>query len=219
MIERTSPALTRRRVLTSALGAIGGAALAGPALGQIFYQRIPLQYIAALADPGATSGTGAETWGLWRVDPGPIGVPLRHYDALVEAGNRGPGGWQFDPNDWWLDENGILMKAPSFPMPATQLYITNGEGSFSLLTVEAPDAEGRQAWSLSRDQTIADVTHGPCRAGRYTPIDAAKGCSPADVDQSLFPLPIGDASPDVAGCERVQYAVLIVFGIPADAPS
>jgi hypothetical protein len=37
-------------------------------------RRIQTQYIAVLALQGATSGTGAETWGLWKVDQGPIGV-------------------------------------------------------------------------------------------------------------------------------------------------
>ena len=29
------------------------------------FTRIEPQYIAALGDPGATSGTGAQSWGLW----------------------------------------------------------------------------------------------------------------------------------------------------------
>ena len=77
-------------------------------------RRIQTQYIAALAAEGSTSGTGAETWGLWKVDPGPIGVWLRFYQTLQKAGNIAPAGWRFDIDDWWLDENGLIMKAPEF---------------------------------------------------------------------------------------------------------
>ena len=53
-----------------------------------------------------------------------------------------PAGWRFDIDDWWLDENGLIMKAPEFPIPAGQYFVTNGEEHFSLLTIEDPDAEG-----------------------------------------------------------------------------
>lgn len=112
-------------------------------------RRIQTQYIAVLALQGATSGTGAETWGLWKVDQGPIGVWLRFYQALPKAGNIAPSGWRFDIDDWWLDENGLIMKAPEFPIPAGQYYVTNGEENISLLTVKEADGEGNQAWSSS----------------------------------------------------------------------
>jgi hypothetical protein len=38
------------------------------------FVRIPKQYIAALGDPQASSGTDAETWGLWAIDKAPISV-------------------------------------------------------------------------------------------------------------------------------------------------
>ena len=47
--------------------------------GQPKVQRISTQFIAALGDPGATSGGGAQLWGLWPVDPGPRGVELNSY--------------------------------------------------------------------------------------------------------------------------------------------
>ena len=42
--------------------------------GQTKFQRRSTQFIAALGDPGATSGSGAQSWGLWPLDPGPRGV-------------------------------------------------------------------------------------------------------------------------------------------------
>src|SRR6185312_7846271 len=60
---------------------------------------IPTQYIAALGDAGATSGVGAESWGLWREDPGPRGVRLSSYAAL-KADGVAPEQWKFDGSDW-----------------------------------------------------------------------------------------------------------------------
>lgn len=209
--------LNRRSVLSMALGTVG--ALSVPsAFGQVYYQRIPSQYIAALADPTATAGNNAETWGWWDRDPGPYGVPLSFYDRLQQMGGRGPGGWGFDIDDWWLDENGILMEPPKFPMPTGQFYVTNGEGSYALLTVEEADEAGHKAWSLDR-LAIADVTHGPCRSGRYRPVGEAGTCSPERADREAFPLPLGDQPIEVEGCDMKVYEVLIIFGLPADPPA
>jgi len=38
---------------------------------QLKFKRIPTQFIAALGKPGASSGSNAQSWGLWRLDPGP----------------------------------------------------------------------------------------------------------------------------------------------------
>ena len=206
--------LSRRKYLLSALGLV--ASSFSPSLfSQKYYRRIPLQYIACLASPDAKSGTGAETWGHWEVDPGPIGVWLRFYQ-LLEKSPIAPAGWRFNIDDWWLDENGLIMKAPTFPMPAGRYYVTNGVDQVSLLTVEKPDAEGLQSWSLSDDKLIADVTHGPCRSSRYTPKGASGTCSPKDADRSVFPLVPDAETPDVEGCDRQKYAVLIVFGLPVN---
>ena len=92
--------------------------------------------------------------------------------------------------------------------------MTNGQEHISFFTVEKPDADGVHAWSLSDAKTVADVTRGPCCSARYTPKGASVTCSPADADRGVFPLKIGQASPAVDGCNRKQYAVLIVFGLP-----
>ena len=70
------------------------------------FKRIEPQYIAALGDPGATSGNGAQSWGLWSQDPGPRGCKLDHYDQLKAAGGVAPSQWKFDAADWWLVAGG-----------------------------------------------------------------------------------------------------------------
>ncbi len=201
--------LTRRAWLAAASAAL----VTSPAAAKAKFRPVRPQYIAALADETASEGTGAETWGYWRRDPGPIGVHLSQFDKLRALGG-GPTGWPFNRDDWWLDENGLIMKAPDFPMPAGAYLVTNGETNVSVLTVEAADATGAQGWSLSDGMTAADVTHGPCRSARYTPMGASGTCSPADADISLFPLPLGDSPPLVEGCDRKEYAVFIVIGLP-----
>ncbi len=194
-----------------------GALIAPLAFAQKKYRPVRPQYIAALAPAGATSGTGAETWGIWRVDPGPIGVWLRLYQLLKKAGNIAPAGWRFDIDDWWLDENGLIMCAPDFPISPGQYYVTNGEDQIALLTIEAPDKDGKQAWSLSDGKTIKDVTHGPCRSARYTPIGASGTCTPEKANVSGFPLQPGEEVPPIEMCNRQIYAVLIVFGFPVES--
>ena len=111
------------------------------------FQRVQTQFIAAAIDPvhgegmKASSGTGASDWGIWRVDPGPRGVQLREFDRLQSTGGVAPRGWKFDQvqshpmphpkrrkaetcglplvvqSDWWLEEHGLIMEKPSFPLP------------------------------------------------------------------------------------------------------
>ena len=204
---------TRRKWLLSVVGLLA-TTITRPLFAQNNFHYIPTQYIATLAFPDAKFGTGAEKWGLWKVDPGPIGVWLRFYQLLQKAGNIAPSGWRFDIDDWWLDENGLIMKAPDFPIPAGKYYVTNGEENISLLSIENPDIDGKQAWSLSDGKTISDVTHGPCRSARYTPKGKSGTCSPKNANRLAFPLKPGEAPPYVDGCERNNYAVLIVFAVP-----
>ena len=205
--------ITRRKWIALLLSSLT-VGLSSQTIAQTKFKRIRTQYIAALAQSNLTSGTGAENWGLWRIDPGPIGVWLRFYKLLQKAGNIAPAGWRFNIDDWWLDENGLIMKAPDFPMPAGKYYVTNGEEHISLLTVDPPDATGKQAWSLSDNKTIANVTHVPCRSTRYTPENGSGTCSPVNANQNVFPLKLGEDPPPVQGCKRKKYAVLIVFGKP-----
>lgn len=181
------------------------------------FRRVPPQYIAALADPAASSGSGAQTWGLWRQDPGPRGVRLKHYDSLVAAGGIAPSLWKFDPNDWWLDENGLIMEQPDFPLPAGRYIVTGGREAIAMLTIFPPDALGNSRWALNRDATIYDVTHLGCRSGRYTPAGDAGSCSPAQAPRDAFKVAPGAPMPPVAGCRKQDYSVLIVVAVEADS--
>ena len=91
------------------------------------FRRPPLiQYIAALGDPAASSGTGADKWGLWVDDPGPRGVRLNAFEQkLVQTQGNAPAGWRFDVNDWWLEEHGLIMPGPD-PLPARKLDKSSG---------------------------------------------------------------------------------------------
>ncbi len=179
------------------------------------FQRGPTQYIAALGDKTATSGTDAATWGFWAVDPGPRGVPIRRFDALIGAGGVAPDGWQFDAGAWWLEEHGLMMEAPSFPLPAGKYVVTGGRDMTSVLTVEAADTAGNQAWSLADGANIYDVTHLRCRAAVYTPTDGGT-CNPQDTNLNVFPLTPEISMPAVQGCSKQDYQVLIVTGMMVD---
>ena len=72
-LTRSMQRLIRRACLATAL-LVTIAAVVQPVHaaggGQTKFQRISTQFIAALGDPGATSGSGAQSWGLWPLDPG-----------------------------------------------------------------------------------------------------------------------------------------------------
>jgi len=177
------------------------------------FKRIMTQYIAALGDPQATSGNNAQDWGLWRVDPGPRGVRLKHYEQLQEAGGMAPAQWLFDSSDWWLEENGLIMEPPEFGMRPGKYIVTGNREVTALLTVHAPDADGSQRWELSDDATLYDVTHLGCRSARYTPASSNAICSPAEAPQSAFRLAPGEVMPPVAGCNMQEYAVLFIVAV------
>jgi hypothetical protein len=208
---------SRRR----ALALLGGAAAMQTApffrlttaLADTSFKPVPTQYIAALADPGAGSGTGAENWGIWRLDPGPRGVRLGSYEALKAHGGKAPSDWQFDAGDWWLEEHGLIMEQPEFPMPPGKYLVTGNREAKTVLTVFPKDADGRQRWELADAVTIHDVTHLRCRSARYTPAAADKMCSPAAVKESSFPVEPGAAMPPVENCSKQDYAVLFIIGV------
>ena len=157
-----------------------------------------------------SSGTGADKWGIWTVDPGPRGVELRDYPKLEARGGVAPrGGWKFNKDNWWLEEHGLIMEAPDFPLPPGRYLVTGGRETTTELTITSD-----YKWSLgpprgTRSDTAAklyDVTHLPCRAARYT------GGSPASARQADFPVTPGAAMPKVDGSTKLDYAVLFVIG-------
>ena len=182
------------------------------AVAETSFKPVPTQYIAALADPGATGGTGAESWGIWRLDPGPRGVRLGSYQALLAHGGKAPSDWQFDASDWWLEEHGLIMEKPQFPMPPGKYLVTGNREAQTVLTVFPKDADGKQRWELADGVTVYDVTHLRCRSARYTPA-ADKMCSPAAVNENGFPVEPGAAMPPVENCSKQDYAVLFIIGV------
>jgi hypothetical protein len=177
------------------------------------FKPVPTQYLAALADPGASSGTGAEGWGLWRLDPGPRGVRLGSYEALKAHGGKSPSDWQFDSGDWWLEEHGLIMEKPDFPVPPGKYLVTGNREAQTVLTVFPKGADGKQRWELANGVTVYDVTHLRCRSARYTPAADGKMCSPAAVKESGFPVEPGAAMPPVENCSKQDYAVLFIIGV------
>ena len=186
------------------------------ALAETTYTSIPTQYIAALGDPGSTSGTGAEAWGLWVVDPGPRGVRLSKYEALKAAGGVAPAQWTFNGSDWWLEEHGLIMEQPSFPVPPGRYVVTGDREAQAVLTIHPKGDDGVQRWELSHNATLYDVTHLRCRAARYSPAAGENSCSPDKARQTSFPVAPGAAMPPVEGCNKQDYQVLIVIGMATD---
>ncbi len=184
--------------------------------GQTQFKRIPTQFIAALGDPGATSGSGAESWGLWRLDPGPRGVWLKNYEQLKAAGAVAPAQWQFDSTDWWLEEHGLIMEQPDFPVPPGKYVVTGDREVMTVLTVHPADKDGERHWELDDGATLYDVTHLPCRSARYTPATSASSCSPAKAHQAAFPVTPGGPMPPVEGCNKQDYAVLFVIAVAVE---
>lgn len=178
------------------------------------FRRIEPQFIAALADPKAKSGNGAQTWGLWRVDPGPRGSMLDSLGQLRAAGGMTPAGWKFDSADWWLEEHGLLMEKPVFPLAPGRYAVTGDREVTTILTIHPKDKDGNQRWELADGATLYDVTHLGCRAARYQPAKPNNACSPEKVSTSVFPMSPERKMPDVAGCRKQDYLVLIVVGLP-----
>lgn len=208
--------LSRARFLLGAV--VGGFILLGlsPLVAEAGYTRVPTQYIAVLGDPGAKSGTGAEAWGHWSVDPGPRGVRLSNYGTLKSTGGLAPAGWTFDDSDWWLEENGLIMEAPSFPIQAGRYVVTGDREVTAVLTIHPKDADGGMRWELDKGATLYDVTHLKCRSARYTPAAGDNSCSPKKASQNTFPVPPGATMPPVENCNKQDYQVLIVIGMVED---
>ena len=201
-------ALCRLSLVTT----ISAVLASGTAQAEATYVRGDTQYIAALGATSATSGDDASTWGFWAVDPGPRGVWIDDYPALLQNAGVAPDGWQFDSAAWWLEEHGLMMEAPSFPLPPGQYVVTGGREVTSVLTIAAPDPAGKQAWSLLNNASLYDVTHLGCRAAVYT-AKSGQSCTPDKTNTDVFPMSPDISMPDVEGCAKQDYQVLIVTGM------
>jgi hypothetical protein len=177
------------------------------------FKHIPVEYIVALADLSASSGNNAQTWGLWHEDPGPRGCLLDNYDKLKAAGGIAPAQWKFDHKDWWLEEHGLIMEKPTFPLAPGQYVVTGGREVTTILTVYPMDNNGIERWELPNGAKLYDVTHLPCHAARYTPTVKDDSCSPAMAERSAFPVAPGVPMPTVKGCHKQDYVVLFVIGV------
>ena len=172
------------------------------------YVRVPTQFIAALGDPKAHQGSGASRWGLWREDPGPRGVHITDWSLLKATGGLAPSGWKFDWNNWWLEEHGLIMEAPEFPLPAGKYVVTGGRETQAILTI----SDNGEDWELSDGASLHDVTHLPCRSARYQPGSQSPG-SPDNAREEDFPVTPGGEMPAVKGCSKQDYWVVFVVGV------
>ena len=186
-------------------------ALANPAGAEVKYRQIPTQFIAALGSPGDTKGNTAQVWGVWTQDPGPRGVWLKLFPALQAAGYA-PAGWKFDPKEWWMEEHGLIMEKPEFPLAPGQYVVTGGRQVTTVLTIAPPNASGAQVWDLADGATLDQVTHLACRSADYT-ADKGAECSPASARSFDFPVSPGAAMPAVTSCAKRDYSVLFVIGM------
>lgn len=200
----------------SLVGAACAVLASGPVWAEATYVRTQTQYIAALGATSATSGDDASSWGFWAVDPGPRGVWIADYPELLENTGIAPDGWQFDSAAWWLEEHGLMMEAPSFPLPPGQYVVTGGREVTSVLIVATPDAAGKQAWSLRNGASLYDVTHLGCRAAVYRAVEG-QSCTPDKTNTDVFPMRPDISMPDVKGCAKQDYQVLIVKGMMVES--
>ena len=181
--------------------------------GQTKFKPIPTQFIAALGDPDATSGSGAQSWGLWRQDPGPRGVRLDSFEQLKATDGIAPAQWKFDNTDWWLEENGLIMEKPDFPIPPGKYLVTGNRKVMTVLTVHPTDKDGDRRWELGHGAKLYDVTHLRCRSARYTQATDDNSCSPARAQKAAFPVTPGGVMPAVEGCNKQDYTVLFLIGV------
>lgn len=206
----TKAPLPFRRALLASTVLAGAQLFVAQAYSPPGFKRIPVQFIAALGDPNASSGNEAKEWGIWKVDPGPRGVFLKDYEkSLLQKQGRAPAGWTYDPQDWWLEEHGLIMEKPDFPVAPGRYLVTGGRTVTTALTVTETGE-----WSLENGK-LYDVTHLPCRSARYTP-NGGNG-SPATANPRDFPVTPGAEMPRVDGCDKQDYAVLFVIGVAADS--
>jgi hypothetical protein len=143
-------------------------------------------------------------------------VRLSSFEQLEEGGGVAPARWTFDHTDWWLEEHGLIMEQPKFPIPPGKYLVTGDRKVTTVLTIHPADKDGNRRWELDEQATLYDVTHLACRSARYTPATGDGSCSPANVQKTAFPVTPGGVMPPVEGCKKQDYAVLIVIAVAAE---
>lgn len=136
---------------------------------------------------------------------------MGNYAGLEANDGFARAGWKFDKNNWWLEEHGLIMEAPEFPLPPGKYMVTGGRQTSSVLTISEDGG-----WQLAGGAKLYDVTHLPCRSARYVPTEGAKregGGSPAAANPKDFPVKPGGPMPEVAGTTKQDYAVLFVTAL------
>ncbi len=204
-------ALNRRNLL----GGLLTFGVVSPARAATSFKPVPTQFLAALGNPLAGSGTGAEAWGLWTKDPGPRGVRLGDVGQLLTNGGVAPAQWKFDAASWWLEEHGLVMEQPDAKVAPGRYMVTGDRIVQTVLTIHPKDKSGSQRWELADGAVLYDVTHLRCRSARYTPDATGKVCTPASVNPDNFPVDPGAAMPPVSGCDKQDFSVLFVVGVEA----
>jgi hypothetical protein len=132
---------------------------------------------------------------------------------LKAAGGVTPSQWKFDAADWRLEEHGLIMEKPTFPLRPGK-YLVTGDREVTTLLTNSPRTRKAISGGLADAATLYDVTHLGCRSARYTPATANNSCSPANARTRGFPVNPGAAMPVVNGCRQQDYAVLIIVGLP-----
>jgi len=137
--------------------------------------------------------------------------------------NKAAAGWEFDPESFWIDENGLLMEKPVFNLEPGHYLVTGEREVVTVLSVHEKAPDGTQRWELANGATLEEITHLPCRSARYTPVkenyikttnDQSNQCSPLNAPLSEFKVPPGSPMPPIEHCAKQDFRVLIVIGLP-----
>ena len=77
-------------------------------------------------------------------DPGPRACQLDHYPQLKATGVA-PAQWKFDASDWWLEEHGLIMEKPTFPLTPGKYLVTGDRDVTTVLTVHPKGSVGLES--------------------------------------------------------------------------
>jgi len=97
---------------------------------------------------------------------------------------------KFEAADRWLEENGLIMEQPSFPLLPRKYLVTGDLKVTTMPTIQPKDKEGNQRWKILG-----------CRSAPYTPATNSS-CSPANFGTTGCPVNPGAAMPVVNGCRK-----------------